>query len=174
MYSHIYEKYLVKLFNVVRHHGDQISMPSELSYLGILFLLLYCWGTLHSNPFIITEDGSEVQGNREICVDSSYLWGTETAVRFMHRGANKLLCCTGPPILLPERGHETGKVWVRMAHCWIWASLGLDAGWPQSGKFWQPASGMKPETSTSSYGPPTQIHLTSGTPIFSPCHDEAV
>lgn len=37
MYLRIYEKYLVKLFNVVRKHGDQIAMPSKLNYLGILF-----------------------------------------------------------------------------------------------------------------------------------------
>lgn len=38
-----------------------------------------------------------------------------------------------------------------LSAAWTWASSGLDAGWLQSHKFWQPTSGMKLETSTTLY-----------------------
>lgn len=72
IYLYIYENYLVKSFNVIKYHRDQIAMPSKLNYLRIFFFFF----TVEENCRTIPIKSLKVtlkhrEANRKIPIESS-------------------------------------------------------------------------------------------------------
>lgn len=113
IYLYIYENYLVKSFNVIKYHRDQIAMPSKLDYFRIYFFFFYCRRRLQNNPYQVTKGESETQGGKQ--KDSHRI---QLALSLRHWNCSELhtqrttnlLGCTDLPTVLPERGQKTGKV----------------------------------------------------------------